>query len=55
MVVRRLLSASADCSVIATVVVDDIAAARADRREVADVERTVVHAGAAAAAHVAVD
>ena len=53
-VVRRLLSASADCSMITTIIVDDIAAARADGGEVANVERTVVHS-AAAAAHVAVD
>ena len=53
-VVSRLLSASTDCSMITTIIVDDIAAARADGGEVANVERAVVHA-AAAAAHVAVD
>lgn len=54
-VVRRLLSASADCSMIATIVVNDVSAARADGRKVANVERTVVHSTTSAAAHVAVN
>lgn len=55
-VVRRLLSASTDCSMIATIVVNDVSASRADGRKVANVQRTVVHSAATAAAtHIAVN